>query len=93
MKRLFLMMSVALPFCMSAGSSHAQTYSRPYDPYRWCAQYAGGRGGGENCGFVTLEQCRETIHGMGGFCVENQFYTGPRPETTGAPRNHRSRIR
>ena len=27
------------------------------DPYRWCAQYSGGRfgGGGTNCYFVTLE--------------------------------------
>jgi hypothetical protein len=48
------------------------------DPYKWCAYY-GGRGGGgaTNCGFVTLEQCRATISGMGGFCEPNLFYTGP----------------
>ena len=22
--------------------------------YPWCAYYSGGRGGGENCGFVTF---------------------------------------
>jgi len=47
------------------------------DPYRWCAQYyAGESGGGTNCGFVTYEQCRATIMGMGGFCEPNQFYDG-----------------
>ena len=47
------------------------------DPYKWCAAYGGGRGGGRNCGFVSFEQCMETIRGMGGFCEQNLFYTGP----------------
>ena len=47
------------------------------DPYQWCAQYSGGSsGGGINCGFVTIAQCRATVSGIGGFCVPNQFYTG-----------------
>jgi len=45
--------------------------------YPWCAQYSGDDDGGRNCGFVTLEQCRATISGMGGFCEPNLFYTGP----------------
>ena len=53
------------------------------DPYRWCADY-GGRGGGTNCYFVTLEQCRAAISGNGGFCRQNGFYDG-RPVTTGSP--------
>lgn len=36
------------------------------DPYKWCAVYGGEDGGGTNCGFVTIEQCRATISGMGG---------------------------
>ena len=30
------------------------------DPYRWCAEYGGGRGGGTNCYFCHLGavQCR-----------------------------------
>jgi hypothetical protein len=44
--------------------------------YPWCAQYGGEDGGGRNCGFATLEQCRATISGMGGFCEPNLFYTG-----------------
>jgi hypothetical protein len=48
------------------------------DPYRWCAQYGGSEGdGGRNCGFVTIEQCRATISGIGGTCEPNPFYTGP----------------
>jgi len=53
------------------------------DPYRWCAEYGGGGqgGGGTNCYFVTLEQCRAAISGMGGFCRPNNFYDG-RPVVT-----------
>jgi hypothetical protein len=45
------------------------------DPYKWCADYS-VRGGATNCGFVTLEQCRATVSGIGGFCRLNGFYTG-----------------
>jgi hypothetical protein len=47
------------------------------DPYPWCASYGGRGGGARNCGFVTHAQCMETIHGMGGFCEPNLFYSGP----------------
>ncbi len=57
---------------LMGGISHAHA-----DPYRWCAVYGGGdMGGGSNCGFITWEQCRATIMGMGGFCEPNQFYDG-----------------
>lgn len=50
------------------------------DPYPWCAQYAGsGLGGSSNCYFLTLEQCRATVSGVGGYCNHNPFYTGPGP--------------
>ncbi len=58
------------------------------DPYKWCAQY-GGRGGGTNCGFVTLEQCRATISGMGGLCEPNPFYTGPETKPAKSKRKQR----
>jgi hypothetical protein len=29
-------------------------------PYPWCAVYGGRGGGGTNCGFLTIEQCRAT---------------------------------
>jgi hypothetical protein len=48
--------------------------------YPWCAQY-NTRGGARNCGFTTWEQCRATVSGIGGFCIENAFY----PSAAGYP--------
>jgi Protein of unknown function (DUF3551) len=31
-----------------------------------------------NCGFLTIDQCRATVSGIGGFCVPNQFYNPQR---------------
>jgi hypothetical protein len=50
------------------------------DPYRWCAEY-GGRSGAKNCYFMTWQQCRATVSGVGGFCSPNPFYDG-RPIVT-----------
>jgi hypothetical protein len=68
--------------------SPARAYDLPYDPYPWCAVYSGD-GGGTNCGFLTLELCRATVSGIGGFCAHNQFYNPGRPAArtrTRAPR-------
>ncbi len=54
----------------AAGTAHA-------DPYRWCAQYSSGHlGGASNCYFMTIEQCRATVSGVGGYCAPNPFYDG-----------------
>ena len=48
------------------------------DPYPWCAEYTGGAlGGSSNCYFMTIEQCRATVSGVGGYCTPNPFYSGP----------------
>jgi hypothetical protein len=60
------------------------------DPYRWCAAYGGDMGGSSNCGFITWEQCRATIMGMGGFCEPNQFYVG-KPYDQAEPIRRRKR--
>jgi len=57
--------------------------------YPWCAQY-NTKGGARNCGFVTWEQCRATVSGVGGYCVENPFYqaavaSGRAPRGSAAP--------
>jgi Protein of unknown function (DUF3551) len=55
--------------------------SRAEVVYPWCAQYS-TRGGARNCGFTTWEQCRATVSGIGGYCIENPFYrpaAGPVP--------------
>jgi hypothetical protein len=46
------------------------------DPYRWCAHYSGKLGGASNCWFMTLEQCRATVSGVGGYCAPNPFFDG-----------------
>jgi hypothetical protein len=46
------------------------------DPYRWCSNYMGEDGGSSNCYFMTIEQCRANVSGVGGFCSPNPFYRG-----------------
>ena len=60
---------VVLPVVLSKAPANAL----PYDPYPWCADYsAGNAGGGTNCGFLTIEQCRATVSGIGDFaCPTN----------------------
>jgi hypothetical protein len=66
-------------FALGAG---VMTTPAQADPYKWCAQYSGaGNGGATNCYFVTYEQCRAAVSGVGGFCVVNGFYDG-RPVVT-----------
>ena len=61
-------------FMLIAATSAASAQS---DPYRWCADYGGFRGGGgSNCYFMTLQQCQATISGVGGTCRPNPFFTG-----------------
>jgi len=66
---LLYMAAILLPLALAA-PTQAQIYP-------WCAIYSGGMGGGTNCGFSTLAQCRVTVSGIGGFCDPNPFYTGP----------------
>ncbi len=55
---------------MTAGTARAA------EPYAWCATYGGGKDGVSAiiCGFDTLQQCRETVTGLGGWCQENPIY-------------------
>ncbi len=76
--------AVALIAINSFGPAHS--YDMPYDPYPWCAFYSGDGGGGTNCGFLTLEQCRATVSGVGGSCGPNQFYNPQRKSSR--PRKH-----
>jgi Protein of unknown function (DUF3551) len=51
------------------------------DPYRWCGVFGGGESNVTNCYFMTIEQCRASMSGNGGFCTPNGFYDG-RPVST-----------
>ncbi len=68
----FVIAALAVPAVLVSAAAHA--YDLPYDPYPWCAVYSGDAGGASNCGFLTIEQCRATVSGIGGFCEPNQFY-------------------
>lgn len=53
--------------------------------YPWCAVYD-MQGSVTNCGFVSLEQCRWTVSGVGGYCAQNPYLAAapagrPRPGT------------
>ena len=63
--------------------------ARAEEPYPWCATYNGGdRGIGSTvCGFDSLEQCRATVMGVGGFCERNPVY--PAPDRKAAPPRRR----
>jgi len=52
--------------------------------YPWCAHYS-MQNGPHNCGFVSFEQCLETVRGIGGFCDRNPYYSPP----TSRPRHRR----
>jgi hypothetical protein len=73
------MQKMTYAFLPAAAFALLFTFASPAgaQTYPWCAVYGGKAGGSSNCGFSTLEQCRATVSGMGGFCARNSFYTGP----------------
>lgn len=66
MKHLFL--AVALLAGIGGLSTHAQAQNYP-----WCAVLDMGDWV-SNCGFVTEQQCRTSVSGIGGFCMPNTTY-------------------
>jgi hypothetical protein len=49
------------------------------EPYAWCAIFSGDLGGVRSCSFFTMDQCRATVSGVGGFCQPNPWYAGAAP--------------
>ena len=45
--------------------------------YPWCARYNESTVGATNCGFTSLQQCREATFGVGGGCYRNPAYQPP----------------
>jgi TPR repeat protein len=84
-----LVVSAALS-CATQGASAQTQYSYP-----WC----GTSGGGENCYYATLEQCKATTAGIRGTCVANPNYqrdaaAAPRRQgAVAAPVSHRAVVR
>ena len=60
------------------------------DDYPYCS-YQFGRGGdagGSSCYFATLEQCRASVSGVGGFCTDNPWYNPLPPPKPRKVRRH-----
>jgi hypothetical protein len=55
--------------------------------YPWCASYSDK--GGQNCGFVSFEQCMTTMSGIGGFCNQNTQYVASTPRAMPQARKRR----
>ena len=59
-----------------------------------CAIYYGiDADGTPACAFDTREQCMEDISGIGGFCIENQYYRGPAVRSPGRVHIMRKRVK
>jgi hypothetical protein len=69
---MFRRFIIAIASVVAFGIWFGETASA--DPYKWCANYTFGT---RNCGFVTIEQCRASVSGVGGSCAPNPSYTGP----------------
>jgi hypothetical protein len=77
------------------GETQAGNAQSPYS-YPWCAIPSGGDnsgGGAMSCYYTSWEQCRTTMFGIGGNCVQSPYYHAqpiqlPRRAAT-KPRHHR----
>ena len=54
-----------------ASVSSASEHAPRHKTIRGCAIYSGKSGGGNNCGFITFEQCMDTARGLGSLCQPN----------------------
>ena len=89
---IIALFAIAAPLLSETQISNAQS---PYS-YPWCATYPGdgnGPGGAMSCYYTSFEQCRTTMLGIGGNCVESPYYhrqpTRPPPHHSAKPRHHR----
>jgi hypothetical protein len=69
MRLLLLMWGIGV--CVVGSGTRAEAQNYP-----WCAQ-GSYKGGGTNCGFVTLQQCMDTVRGGAEFCGANPMYQPP----------------
>jgi Protein of unknown function (DUF3551) len=64
----------ALPFAVVVALGALDATAPASAQGAWCAYYSGTHGG-TNCGFYTLQQCREAISGVGGVCSPSPWVT------------------
>jgi len=73
MKRAPIIVLVAIAVAL-LGQTHVSNAQSPYS-YPWCS--LGGTSWGSNalsCYYTSREQCRTTMSGIGGLCVESPYY-------------------
>jgi len=89
---------IIVPLVIAAallGDTQPSNAQSPYS-YPWCAIYFGdssGLGGAMSCYYTSWEQCRTTMSGVGGNCVQSPYYHAqptqlPRSALV-KPRHHR----
>jgi len=80
-------------FIAATSLSETAASAQSAGSYPWCAiYYRIDSGGTPSCYFDTRPQCMETISGLGGLCVENQYYhrvTVPAPRRAHVARGHK----
>jgi len=69
-------MRIAISAIFALALSAIAMPARAEVQYPWCAQYR-SQIGATNCGFVTYQQCLDTISGVGGICTRNPAYHAP----------------
>jgi hypothetical protein len=70
---IIALFAIALAFL---GETHVSNAQSPYS-YPWCAIYFSGgnsAGGSMSCYYTSWEQCRATMLGIGGNCVQSPYY-------------------
>jgi Protein of unknown function (DUF3551) len=73
------MRSIPFAVAMIGAASVLASADATAEHYQWCSQGTGA----DNCGFVSYEQCRANISGIGGKCMPNARAAPPpvaRPE-------------
>lgn len=72
---LRILAALAVVAALLGEGTATSAQSRPSYPF--CAIYYGiDATGTPSCSFDTWKQCMETISGIGGYCIENQYYQG-----------------
>jgi|SRR5258708_5023436 hypothetical protein len=91
-KPIIALFAIAPALLGETQPGHAQS---PYS-YAWCAILPGagsGSGGAMSCYYTSWEQCRTSMSGIGGNCVESPYYhaqSTPLPNRSLVkPRHHR----
>jgi hypothetical protein len=65
-------------------------YDHRFDGATWCASGLSSSSAGRDCAFFSLEQCRQTVSGLGGICYPSPYaaaYDGPRHQRKRAHRH------